>query len=265
MRAADAAAIAQLGEDVLMANAGARIAGHLREMAEPGARIVAFAGPGNNGGDAFAALALLAPDYDCTIAADPDGAPFGGAPRCGAAREGSRRSRRSPAERRGARASPAAGRRRRRWSVRYRRASAVTPAIPAAFARARPALRPGARDRHPQRNRRTNRCGKRRCRPGERNGNAGRGEARIAAGAGTAKRRRALVRGYRHRRCYPRRAAPAVCGTRRRGVHATAAAASARHREANCRGSTDCRGIVRSSPERQCSARVAPLAPGPAM
>jgi ADP-dependent NAD(P)H-hydrate dehydratase / NAD(P)H-hydrate epimerase len=70
MRAADAAAIAQFGEDALMSKAGARIAEHLREMAEPGARIVAFAGPGNNGGDAFAALALLAADYDCTIAAD---------------------------------------------------------------------------------------------------------------------------------------------------------------------------------------------------
>ena len=73
MRAADAAAIAQVGEDALMSNAGARIAEHLCEMAEPGARIVAFAGPGNNGGDAFAALALLAADYDCTIAADLDG------------------------------------------------------------------------------------------------------------------------------------------------------------------------------------------------
>jgi ADP-dependent NAD(P)H-hydrate dehydratase / NAD(P)H-hydrate epimerase len=73
MRAADAAAIAQIGEDALMGNAGVRIAQHLRDLAEPGSRIVAFAGPGNNGGDAFAALAELAPEYDCTIAADPAG------------------------------------------------------------------------------------------------------------------------------------------------------------------------------------------------
>jgi hydroxyethylthiazole kinase-like uncharacterized protein yjeF len=40
-------------------------------MAKPGSRIVAFAGPGNNGGDAFAALAELAREYDCTVATDP--------------------------------------------------------------------------------------------------------------------------------------------------------------------------------------------------
>ena len=71
MRAADAAAIAAVGETVLMRNAGMRIAERLRAMARPGARIVAFAGPGNNGGDAFAALAELAGEYDCTVAAEP--------------------------------------------------------------------------------------------------------------------------------------------------------------------------------------------------
>ncbi len=67
IRAADAAAIAGIGEDALMRNAGARIADRLRAIAPSGGRIVAFAGPGNNGGDAFAALAELGPEYDCEI------------------------------------------------------------------------------------------------------------------------------------------------------------------------------------------------------
>lgn len=73
MRAADALAVARTGEDELMRNAGARIAEQLRTMAEPEMPVVAFAGPGNNGGDAFAALAELAPLYECTVAADPSG------------------------------------------------------------------------------------------------------------------------------------------------------------------------------------------------
>jgi ADP-dependent NAD(P)H-hydrate dehydratase / NAD(P)H-hydrate epimerase len=71
MRAADAAGIARVGEDALMRSAGRRIAERLRAMAGPQTPVVAFAGPGNNGGDAFAALAELAPAYQCTIAADP--------------------------------------------------------------------------------------------------------------------------------------------------------------------------------------------------
>ena len=67
MRAADAAAIAAAGEDALMRNAGARVADRVRAIAPSGGRIVAFAGPGNNGGDAFAALAELASDYECAI------------------------------------------------------------------------------------------------------------------------------------------------------------------------------------------------------
>jgi NAD(P)H-hydrate epimerase len=67
MRAADAAAIAGAGEDALMRNAGAHIADRLRHMAPSGGRIVAFAGPGNNGGDAFAAFAELGPGYDCVV------------------------------------------------------------------------------------------------------------------------------------------------------------------------------------------------------
>src|SRR5579863_587215 len=56
-RDADAQGIAQAGEDALMRTAGTRIAERLRAMAGPQRPIVAFAGPGNNGGDAFAALA----------------------------------------------------------------------------------------------------------------------------------------------------------------------------------------------------------------
>jgi hydroxyethylthiazole kinase-like uncharacterized protein yjeF len=67
MRAADAAAISAVGEDALMRNAGARIADRLRAMAPSAGRVVAFAGPGNNGGDAFAALAELGADFDCTV------------------------------------------------------------------------------------------------------------------------------------------------------------------------------------------------------
>jgi hydroxyethylthiazole kinase-like uncharacterized protein yjeF len=73
MRAADAASIARIGEDALMRNAGCRIAERLRAMTSPETPIVAFAGPGNNGGDAFAALAELAPLYECAVAADPSG------------------------------------------------------------------------------------------------------------------------------------------------------------------------------------------------
>ena len=71
MRAADAEAIARAGAIELMSNAGAAIAERLRRIAPPGARIVAFAGPGNNGGDAFCALAEIASEYDCTVAEDP--------------------------------------------------------------------------------------------------------------------------------------------------------------------------------------------------
>jgi len=71
MRAADAEAIARSGEEALMLFAGLRIADRVRAIANPQTPVVAFAGPGNNGGDAFAALAELAPAYECTIAADP--------------------------------------------------------------------------------------------------------------------------------------------------------------------------------------------------
>jgi ADP-dependent NAD(P)H-hydrate dehydratase / NAD(P)H-hydrate epimerase len=75
MRAADAAAIERLGENALMSNAGRCIADRLRAMATPGTSIVAFAGPGNNGGDAFAALAELGKEYKCVVAAEPSSHP----------------------------------------------------------------------------------------------------------------------------------------------------------------------------------------------
>lgn len=64
MRAADAAAVAEFGADALMRHAGERIATVLRQRLAPGDRVIAFAGPGNNGGDAFAALAELDATYE---------------------------------------------------------------------------------------------------------------------------------------------------------------------------------------------------------
>ncbi|HVA34144.1 MAG TPA: NAD(P)H-hydrate epimerase, partial [Candidatus Baltobacteraceae bacterium] len=71
MRAADAAAVDAVGEEALMRNAGMQIADVLRRIVPVGGRVVAFAGPGNNGGDAYAALAELGPEYDCVIHAAP--------------------------------------------------------------------------------------------------------------------------------------------------------------------------------------------------
>ena len=73
MRAADAAGMAHVGDEVLMRNAGLRIAERLHAMTGKGAKIVAFAGPGNNGGDAFSALAELTYENECTVVADPSG------------------------------------------------------------------------------------------------------------------------------------------------------------------------------------------------
>jgi NAD(P)H-hydrate epimerase len=75
MRAADAAAISAVGEDALMREAGRQIARAVREMETEARRVVAFAGPGNNGGDAFAALAELAPDFECVIHTVPAARP----------------------------------------------------------------------------------------------------------------------------------------------------------------------------------------------
>jgi ADP-dependent NAD(P)H-hydrate dehydratase / NAD(P)H-hydrate epimerase len=71
MRAADAAAIGVAGEDALMREAGRQLARCLRDANSGFKRIVAFAGPGNNGGDAFAALAEVEPDFERIVHAAP--------------------------------------------------------------------------------------------------------------------------------------------------------------------------------------------------
>ena len=71
MREADAQAVAALGVDTLMRNAGTAVAAYVREHLPPGSRIVAFAGPGNNGGDARAACAQLS-EYDCVVLGPDD-------------------------------------------------------------------------------------------------------------------------------------------------------------------------------------------------
>lgn len=102
MREADAQACAQVGELALMRTAGDRIA----EVAARYARsrkIVAFAGSGNNGGDAFAALALLQ-DYDRVIYAQDAPNPSPGR------RDAEARARESGVERRAFPDSPSAAR-----------------------------------------------------------------------------------------------------------------------------------------------------------
>lgn len=70
MRAADDAACARVGADALMRAAGRCIARFI-ETRVPHGRVVAFAGPGNNGGDAFAALAELDAARERVIYAAP--------------------------------------------------------------------------------------------------------------------------------------------------------------------------------------------------
>lgn len=76
MRAIDAAAVAREGEIALMRRAGAAIAHLVPRYAQSGA-IVALAGSGNNGGDAFAALAALDAGRERIVYQDPavDGSP----------------------------------------------------------------------------------------------------------------------------------------------------------------------------------------------
>lgn len=66
MRAADAAACERAGEIALMQTAGERIAQIVQRYAR-GTRMVAFAGAGNNGGDAFSALAALPAAYERVV------------------------------------------------------------------------------------------------------------------------------------------------------------------------------------------------------
>ena len=75
MRAADADACAQVGDVALMRAAGRRIAEYVADVRPGGVRVVAFAGPGNNGGDAFAALASLDRAHERIIYAAPAPAP----------------------------------------------------------------------------------------------------------------------------------------------------------------------------------------------
>jgi hydroxyethylthiazole kinase-like uncharacterized protein yjeF len=73
MRDVDALAVAQAGEDALMCDAGTHVAERLRAMLRPGGRVAAFAGPGNNGGDVFAALVMLEQQYERVVyVADAD-------------------------------------------------------------------------------------------------------------------------------------------------------------------------------------------------
>jgi NAD(P)H-hydrate epimerase len=69
MRELDAKAVAEVGDVALMRAAGQRIAQVIRTYAKK-RTVVAFAGPGNNGGDAFAALAALT-NFDRRIYAQP--------------------------------------------------------------------------------------------------------------------------------------------------------------------------------------------------
>ena len=71
MRAIDAAAVARDGEIALMAAAGGAIASLIPRYAHAGA-IVAIAGDGNNGGDAFAALASLDRSFRRIVYEDPE-------------------------------------------------------------------------------------------------------------------------------------------------------------------------------------------------
>ena len=73
MREADARACEKTGDVALMRAAGLAIAQTARRYAR-GKRVVAFAGPGNNGGDAFAALAELE-GFERTVYAQPSPAP----------------------------------------------------------------------------------------------------------------------------------------------------------------------------------------------
>ena len=71
MRAIDAAAVARDGEVALMRAAGDAIARLIDRYAQGLGPVVAFAGTGNNGGDAYAALASYAGARRCIVFADP--------------------------------------------------------------------------------------------------------------------------------------------------------------------------------------------------
>ena len=72
MKAIDAAAVARDGEIALMQAAGAAIARLIDRCARGGGPLVAIAGPGNNGGDAYAALAAYTGPRAKIVYGDPD-------------------------------------------------------------------------------------------------------------------------------------------------------------------------------------------------
>jgi NAD(P)H-hydrate epimerase len=71
MRSADAAGVARVGEIALMRAAGAALAEAIERVAPRPGRLVAFAGPGNNGGDAYAAFAAMKRDCQRIVYALP--------------------------------------------------------------------------------------------------------------------------------------------------------------------------------------------------
>ncbi|GAC1309325.1 MAG: NAD(P)H-hydrate dehydratase [Vulcanimicrobiaceae bacterium] len=107
MRAADAAAVARGGDTALMRAAGSAIAAAVARLAPNARTLVAFAGSGNNGGDAYAAFACVSPTVRRIVYALP----------C---------------------LQPSAGR--RDAEERARRGGVVTRALPATGAAARAAL-----------------------------------------------------------------------------------------------------------------------------
>ena len=73
LRSLDAASCERVGEIALMRAAGARIATCIDELLPRGGRVLALAGPGNNGGDAFAALAALGKQHERVVLELPVG------------------------------------------------------------------------------------------------------------------------------------------------------------------------------------------------
>ncbi|GAC1580199.1 MAG: hypothetical protein NVS3B7_14650 [Candidatus Elarobacter sp.] len=78
MRAADAAAVARVGEVALMRAAGAAIAAAIDALAPRARTLVAFAGTGNNGGDAYAAFACVPATVRRIVYASPVARPSAG-------------------------------------------------------------------------------------------------------------------------------------------------------------------------------------------
>jgi hydroxyethylthiazole kinase-like uncharacterized protein yjeF len=72
MRAIDAAAAARTGEVALMQAAGEAIAALIDRYARGDGPVIAIAGPGNNGGDAYAALAAYAGSRRRIVYGDPN-------------------------------------------------------------------------------------------------------------------------------------------------------------------------------------------------